>query len=96
VTPGPGWLPPPVQDLANAAVRAGLVPLVDLDDDQSAWLLVGEARPGLLAAVGPVPFLYLEETDAEGECIVLRGAEKIRAWIATARPATTTKETDQP
>jgi hypothetical protein len=101
-TDPPGWLPAPVQDLANAAVRAGLVPLVQLDDDQSVSLRgPGDADLALLAAVGTVPFLILSETEwnprmEEWDCVTIEGREEILAWIATAAPTTATTGDDRP
>jgi hypothetical protein len=79
-----GWLPDEVQQIANTAVRAGIVPLVDDDYCDSAWLLRGERRLGLLCQFGTVPVLILDVVDDNGDCVEIRGAEKITAWLAGA------------
>jgi hypothetical protein len=81
-----GWLPDPVQALVNAAVRLGLIPLVDesLDwpGDSVEILARGDRSLGLLAVHGDVPFLYLDEVDPRTEeCARLRGWDAILAWL---------------
>jgi hypothetical protein len=100
MTDPPGWLPDSVQELANAAVYAGLVPLVELDDDQSVSLRgPDDTDLALLFAVGPIPFLILTETEwnprmQEWDCIRIKGRDAILAWLATATPATLTPTGD--
>jgi hypothetical protein len=87
--PRAGWLPDAVQRLANAAVRAGLVPFVDealyWPGDSVEIRGRGDRFLGLLAQVGPTPFLYLDEIDPRTEdCARLRGFDAISEWLRAA------------
>jgi hypothetical protein len=80
-----GWLPDDVQEIANAAARAG-------DDDESFDLWAPGGR--YLACVGPVGdevslFHGPEGDDPEnelldGDCDEVTGLDAVLAWVAAA------------
>jgi hypothetical protein len=79
-----GWLPNDVQEIANAAARAGLIPIV-CDDDESFDLWAPGSR--YLACVGTIGedvtlfHGYDEERDTSYE---VQGIFAVLAWVAGA------------
>jgi hypothetical protein len=74
-----GWLPDGVQAVANAAVRAGLVPLVQDGFDESISLRdEGDREIGIVAASGAGAILYIGDED---DCVTIAGEPRILAWI---------------
>jgi hypothetical protein len=79
MTADPGWLPTPVQDLANAAVRAGLVPLVEAEHPRSISLRdEHDVEVAVVAMIGPGVVLFL---DVEDGCDTIEDAPGILAWM---------------
>jgi hypothetical protein len=81
--PWAGWLPDPVQDAANAAARAGLIPLVCDDEESFDLYAPGDVYLGCVGDLSPLT-LFLDELDDDGECIEIRGLDAVLAWISTA------------
>jgi hypothetical protein len=85
-----GWLPDPVQQIANAAARCGLVPLVEIRLPGSISLRdEHDDEIATVAMLGPTVYAYVNthEEDADEDVLVeaagvtLLGAERILAWI---------------
>lgn len=76
-----GWLPEPVQRIANAAVRCGLVPLVEIEFPGSISLRdESDVEVGVVAMIGPGVVLFYGE-DEDG-CDTIEDAPGILAWMA--------------
>jgi hypothetical protein len=75
-----GWLPDPVQQIANAAARCGLVPLVEVGYDRSISLRdpADDHEVGVVAEIGGGLELFV---DVEDGCITIAGAPRILAWL---------------
>lgn len=90
-----GWLPDPVQAAANAAARAGLIPIVCDDDESFDLWAPGGHYLACVGELGGVVVSYLDEYDAQrddecwevcGFAAVLAYAAHITATTATVNP----------
>jgi hypothetical protein len=90
-----GWLTHNVQQVANAAVAAGLVPVVD---DEGGLDLYSPGQAEALGVVGEIAGrvdLYLtelayDERMDEDLPIEIRGLGRVLAWVAATVPASLT------
>lgn len=74
-----GWLPEPVQRIANAAARCGLVPLVKVEHPRSISLRDdADVEVGVVAMIGPGLVLFVNVKDG---CDTIEDAAGILAWI---------------
>lgn len=83
-----GWLPDAVQLVANAAARAGLVPVVSADCEAIDLYAAGEAL-GCAGPVGDDVSLFLVETVHDERMdedvpIEVRGLHAVLAWVSSA------------
>lgn len=80
-----GWLPEPVQQIANAAARCGLVPLVE-DGHEGSLSLRDEhdVEIAVVAMLGVTVYAYVDtdEYDVEPDDVAILGVARILAWIA--------------
>lgn len=74
-----GWLPDPVQEVANAAARCGLVPLVEIQHPRSISLRdERDVEVGAVAMIGPGVVLFVNVKDG---CDTIEDLPGILAWI---------------
>jgi hypothetical protein len=74
-----GWLPDPVQQIANAAARCGLVPLIEIGYDGSISLRNHrDEEVGVVAMIGGAVTLF---ANVDGGCDTIEDGPAILAWI---------------
>lgn len=81
-----GWLPNDVQEAANAAARAGLIPIVCDDDESFDLWAPGERYLACVGVIGDDVSLFHGYDEDLDRSLEVPGLFPVLAWIAGAAP----------